>query len=294
MNYALAEQKKLGGSWKVMRLQKRNKQKKGGRQRNSKEDSSLFLTLSALAKTLLDWFTKLLLAGAVAYGVYLGYQFVTTSPQFEISQVTLTGNKTLPEQELHEWLGPVTGENIFLLDLENLSTRLARHPWIQSVSVRKVFPQDIVVDVKERKPYARIKLDQVYVMDNFGVLLSLETHAYRHLPLIIQPWSGEKTGLGQNAALEGVIQSLQTMHYLNKMSFFADNPIKTADVDDFSRVTFTTQDGRLKIFMGLETIEQDFQNFLIVRDTLEKDRKNIEYIDLSFKDKIVVKQKARL
>ena len=84
------------------------------------------------------------------------------------------------------------------------------------------------------------------------------------------------------------------MHYLNKMSFFADNPIKTADVDDFSRVTFTTQDGRLKIFMGLETIEQDFQNFLIVRDTLEKDRKNIEYIDLSFKDKIVVKQKARL
>ena len=294
MNYALAEQKKLSGSWKVMRLQKRNKQKKGVRQRNSKEDSSLFLTLSALAKTLLDWFTKLLLAGAVAYGVYLGYQFVTTSPQFEISQVTLTGNKTLPEQELHEWLGPVTGENIFLLDLGNLSARLARHPWIQSVSVRKVFPQDIVVDVKERKPYARIKLDQVYVMDNFGVLLSLETPAYRHLPLIIQPWSGEKTGLGQNAALEGVIQSLQTMHYLNKMSFFADNPIKTADVDDFFRVTFTTQDGSLKIFMGLETIEQDFQNFLIVRDTLEKDRKNIEYIDLSFKDKIVVKQKARL
>ena len=173
MNYALAEQKKLGGSWKVMRLQKRNKRKKGGRQRDSKEDTSLFLTLSALAKTLLDWFTKLLLAGAVAYGVYLGYQFVNTSPQFEISQVTLTGNKTLPEQELHEWLGPVTGENIFLLDLENLSTRLARHPWIQSVSVRKVFPQDIVVDVKERKPYARIKLDQVYVMDNFGILLSL-------------------------------------------------------------------------------------------------------------------------
>ena len=203
MNYALAEQKKSGGSWKVMRLQKRTKRKKVGRGRISKEDSNLFLTLSALAKTLLDWFTKLLLAGALAYGVYLGYQFVTTSPQFEISQVSLTGNQTLPEKELHEWLGPVTGENIILLDLENLSTRLARHPWIHTVSVRKVFPQIIVVDVQERKPYARIKLDQVFVMDNFGVLLSHETPAYQHLPLIIQPWSGEKTALGQNAAPAG-------------------------------------------------------------------------------------------
>jgi len=293
MTYALAEQKKLGGSWKVLRLQKRHKRKKVGKARNSKEESNFFFTLSSVAKNLLDWFTKILLTGAMIYGVYLGVQFATTSPQFKISHITLTGNLTLPEKELHEWLGPVTSENIFLLDLEDLSIRLARHPWIHSVSVRKVFPQDILIDVQERKPYARIKLDQVYVMDNFGVLLSHETPAYQHLPLIIQPWSGEKTALGQNAALEGVIQSLQTMHYLNKMSFFAGNPIKTADIDDYSRVTFTTRDGGLKIFMGLETIDQDFQNFLIVRDTLEKDRKNIEHIDLSFKNKIVVKQKTR-
>lgn len=293
MTYALAEQKKLRGSWKVLRLQKRDKRKKGGRARKSQEDSNLFLTVTTYAKTLLDWFTKLLLAGVVGYGIFMGYQFVTSSPQFEISQVTLTGNQTLPEKELHQWLGPVTGENIFLLNLDNLSTRLAGHPWIQTVSVRKVFPQNIVVDVRERKPYARIKLDRVYVMDNFGVLLSPEASEYSHLPLIIQPWSGEKTVLGQTAALEGVIESLQTMHYLNKMPFFADNPIKTSDIDDFYRVTFTTGDGRLKIFMGLETIKQDFQNFLIVRDTLAKDRKNIEHIDLSFKDKIVVKQKTR-
>lgn len=293
MTYALAERKKTGGPFRVFRLKKSKKRKKGGK-RGSIEESSLYVTVSAFAKTLLDWFTKLLLAGAVVYGGFMGYQFVTTSPQFEISQVTLTGNQTLPGNELQKWLGPVTGKNIFLLDLENLSIRLARHPWIQSVSVRKVFPQNIVVDVIERKPYARIKLDQVYVMDNFGVLLSLATPAYRDLPLIIQPWSGEKTTLGENAVLEGVIESLQTMHYLNKMSFFADNPIKTSDIDDFPRVTFTTGKGGLKIFMGLETIKQDFQNFLIVRDTLEKDKNNIEHIDLSFKDKIVVKQKTRL
>ncbi len=294
MTYALAEQKKSGASWRVLRLQKRKKRKKDRSAPDSREDSSLFLILSAFAKRLLDWFTKLLLAGAVIYGSFMGFQFVTTSPQFEVSKMALTGNQTLTEKELRKWLGSVIGENIFLLDLENLSTRLARHPWVQTVSVRKVFPQNIVVTVTERKPYARIKLDRIYIMDNFGVLLSLATSTHQDLPLIIQPWSGEKITFGESAALEGVIESLQTMHYLNKMSFFADNPIKTSDIDGFSRVTFTTEDRSLKIFMGLETIEQDFKNFLIVRDTLEKDKNNIAHIDLSFKDKVVVKQKARL
>jgi cell division septal protein FtsQ len=223
-----------------------------------------------------------------------GYQFATTSPQFEISEVTIVGNQTLSDKELHSRLGSVTGENIFLLNLDDLSSRLVRHPWIQTVSVRKVFPKNVVVEVMERKPYARGKLDEIYVMDNFRVLLSLETEEYRHLPLIVQPWSGGKPALGEKAALEGVIESLKAMQYLNKMPFFADNPIKTSAIDDFSRVTFTTRDGGLKIYMGLETIEQNLQNFLVIRETLEKDRKNIKYVDLSFKDKIVVQQKKRL
>lgn len=294
MTYALAERKKTRGSWRVLRLQKRNKRKKGRNSPAPSEDSSVYLTLTTFAKTLLDWFTKLLLAGAVVYGGLEGYQFATTSPQFEISEVTVVGNQTLPNKELHTWLGSVTGENIFLLNLEDLSSRLVRHPWIQTVSVRKVFPQNIVVEVTERKPYARVQLDEVYVMDNFRVLLSLETEKYRHLPLIVQPWSGKKPSLGEKAALEGVIESLKTMQFLNKMPLFADNPIKTSAIDDFSRVIFTTRDDGLKIYMGLETIEQDLQNFLLIRDTLEKDKQNIAYVDLSFKNKIVVQQKKRL
>ena len=68
-----------------------------------------------------------------SYGVYFAYQFVTTSPIFAVSQVTLTGNHKLLDNELLEWLGPVTGNNIFLLNLENLSTKLANHPWVRKV-----------------------------------------------------------------------------------------------------------------------------------------------------------------
>jgi len=293
MSYALKDPLKSGGSFRVLRLQKRKKRKKARRGTSSSADNSLYLTLLNFAKSMLEWFTKLLLTGALVYGGVQGYQFFTTSPQFEISQMTLLGQRTLQEKELRAWLCSVTGKNIFLLNLEDLSSRLVQHPWVQSVSVRKVFPQNIEVMVTEKKPYARVKLDKIYVMDNFRYLLAPETEAYRHLPLIIQPWSGGKPKLGEQAALKGVIESLKNMQFLNEMPFFADNPIKTSEIDDFSRVIFTTKDGGLKIFAGLETIDQDIKDFQIILEALEKDKNNIAYIDLSFKDRVIVRKKSR-
>ena len=281
----------MSGSWRVLRTQRRKRQKRSGKVLTSSKSLNIFSSLWVMAKTLVRWMIKIMLVTAGAFGIYFGIQFFTTSPRFAVSQVTLTGNHTVAEKELLERLGPITDENIFLLNLETLSTKLAGHPWVRTVSVRKAFPHKILVHVEERKPYARIKLDQVYVMDNFGVLLAPETPAYRHLPLVIHPPSGEKTVLGRNAAGDGVISSLQTMHYFNQLSFFADNPIQSADIDGASRVIFTTGDGNMKVFMSLETISENFKNFLIVRDTLEKNKKSIEHIDLSFKDKIVVKRK---
>lgn len=281
----------MSSSWRVIRTQKPKKHKRGAKAFVSSKSRNSFSSFWALVKTLFRWMNKILLVAAGVYGVYFCYQFFTTSPRFAVSTVTLTGNHTLSEQELLEQLGPVTGANIFLLNLESLSTKLAGHPWVQTVSVRKAFPREILVHVKERKPYARIKLDKVYIMDNFGVLLAPETPAYHHLPLVSHPPLKEETVLGRNVSEDGVISSLQTMHYFNQLSFFSGHPIQSAEIDGFSRVTFITGDGKMKVFMNLETISQNFKNFLIVQETLEKGIKNIESIDLSFKDKIVVKRK---
>lgn len=291
MAHAAIGNKLPRNSWKVVRTQKRVKRKKRSGNFTSSKKRNIFTALEILIKKLFRWTTIALATAIGAYGVYSTYNFATTSPRFEVSEVTLAGNLKLRENELLEWLGPVAGNNIFLLNLEGLSTKLASHPWVRTVSMKKKFPRNLEVHVDERKPYARIKLDQVYVIDNFGVLLAPESPAYRHLPLVVHPPSKEETALGENAAGDGVISSLQTMHYFNQLSFFADDPIQSAEIDDASRVTFTTANDNMKVFMSLDAISKNLKSFLIVRDTLEMEKENIEHIDLSFKNKVVVKHK---
>ncbi len=285
MDFAIAGQKSSSVAWKDLRSERKKKQRRGG-DLNKKAPSKKSARDFSWARILFELASKLFLAGVVIYLLYASYNFLTSDPRFQITDVTFSGNHALLENQLLEWLGQVHGENLFAYDLSRASKRLAEHPWILSSSVQRKFPQKIQIELTERVPYARIKFEKVFLMDNFGVILSEEKPEYRNLPLIVQP--GVKP---ENFSGERVIQSLKTMHYFNKLSFFEKNPLDIAELKGHSRIIFSTRNRDLQIQMSMETLTEGFKKFRIVLDTLEDDAVKIQMIDLSFKDQVVVRDR---
>ncbi len=273
MGFAIVGQKSSSVAWEDLRSERKKKQRRAGRD-------------FSWARILFELASKLFLAGVVIYLLYASYNFLTSDPRFQITDVTFSGNHALLENQLLEWLGQVHGENLFAYDLSRASERLAEHPWVLSASVQRKFPQKIQIELTERVPYARIKFEKVFLMDNFGVILSEEKPEYRNLPLIVQP--GVKP---ENFSGERVIQSLKTMHYFNKLSFFEKNPLDIAELKGHSRIIFSTRNRDLQIQMSMETLTEGFKKFMIVLDTLEDDTVKIQMIDLSFKDQVVVRDR---
>ena len=140
----------------------------------------------------------------------------------------------------------------------------------------------------ERIPYARIKFEKVFLMDNFGVILSEEKPEHQHLPLIVQ---SSKSVKPENFSGDKVIQSLKTMHYFNKLSFFEKNPLEIAELKGHSRIIFFTDNRDIQIQMSMERLTEGFKKFMIVLDTLEDDAGKFQKIDLSFKDQVVVRDR---
>ena len=273
MGFAIVGQKSSSVAWEDLRSERKKKQRRAGRD-------------FSWARILFELASKLFLAGVVIYLLYASYNFLTSDPRFQITDVTFSGNHALLENQLLEWLGQVHGENLFAYDLSRASERLAEHPWVLSASVQRKFPQKIQIELTERVPYARIKFEKVFLMDNFGVILSEEKPEYRNLPLIVQP--GVKP---ENFSGERVIQSLKTMHYFNKLSFFEKNPLDIAELKGHSRIIFSTRNRDLQIQMSMETLTEGFKKFKIVLDTLEDDTVKIQMVDLSFKDQVVVRDR---
>jgi cell division septal protein FtsQ len=284
MNFAVASQKSPSVAWQDLRSERKKKNRRGS-DISKKAPSKISNRDFSWSRILFELASKLFLAGVVIYLFYASYNFMTTDTRFQITDITLSGNQALLDDQILDWLGPIQGENIFKYDLSQASEKLAEHPWILSASVLRKFPQQVQVELIERIPYARIQFEKTLLMDNFGVILSEEKPEHQHLPLI-KPVMGTDAN---NFSGEKVIQSLKTMHYFNKLPFFVNNPLDIAELKGSSRIVFFTHNRDLQIQMSLDALKEGFKKFLIVLDTLEGDNVNIKMIDLSFKDQVVVR-----
>ena len=60
----------------------------------------------------------------------------------------------LPAADVWPYLQEVFGEDLLAVDLPVLATRLEKHPWMEKVQLRRVWPDTLIVDVTEPKPFA--------------------------------------------------------------------------------------------------------------------------------------------
>ena len=286
MSFALTKQKGPVNTWESLRSERNKRRKRGGSTlRNKTPNKSKF---SSWTRAMAELASKLFLAGVIGYLLFAGYNFLISTPRFQIQDVIFKGNHVLNNSQILEWLGPIVGKNLIAIDLVRLNKRLSEHPWVQTASIQRVFPQGLEFELTERVPYARVKKDQIYLMDNSGVILSPEKPGYGHLPLIILKDSKEK-GVSNGELLN----SLKTMDYFNQLSFFKSNPLEVAELVGPSRVLFKAKNQGFKIQMSMYQLNEGFKKFILILDSLEDENLKTQMIDLSFKDQVVIRERFK-
>ena len=293
MDLVLLEEKNLADAWKQKEARRRKNRKKNEFSGRKPKWGTTNLDFGSIFLTLTTGLAKIVLVVVCSYGVLSSYRFITQSPRFNVNEMNLVGQKRLSNEELNSWIGPIIGKNIFQLELDKISQRLVEHAWVQSASARRVFPQGISVELKERTPFAKVQLDQVYVMDNYGVLLGTEVGDANKLPTITGI-KAKNFKLGSNVANEEIIRGLKMMHSLNQLAMFENNQIDNVHINSRSRITFSTHNRDTKIHMRPEIAREGFKNLVLALDAIEKKGQDLSYIDLSFKNKIVVKHRKEV
>lgn len=292
MNYALLEFKNPIRSWDRVQTPKRTGRKNVSGKKTKKQTKKSTGLFWGKVKALAALCGQTVLIFVLSACVYLGYDFLASAPRFAIQQVRIIGNHSLTEAQLLGWAGSVKEQNIFGLDLGGLTKRLEQHPWVRSVSVERIFPNALQIALLERIPYARIQLDKTFVLDNFGVLLGSAGAAHESLPLILG-WPTQEARPGRNVVTDQIIQGLQTMRHFNRLEFFREDPVNIMEMTPGRRIQFTTKNREIKFLISPKSLYEGFNNFKILLDAWEEKPEDVESIDLSFKDRMVVKRRLR-
>jgi cell division protein FtsQ len=133
---------------------------------------------------------------ALGGSAWAGYRFVTTSDRFAIAHVTIEGNRQLSDDQIAALVPARMGDNVFAADLEGVARELRAHPWIAQASARRVLPDTLAIEIRERVPAALAELGGLYLVDASG-------HAFKRAALEADEGAGLPiiTGLGRRAYL---------------------------------------------------------------------------------------------
>ena len=289
MDYTLNKFKGSRLNWGEVHSRQRKKHNRPSKALKGRKIKNRRASFRDTAKTWLDVVAKAVLVMIMGYGTFHGYRFVTTAPQFAVAHIDFSGNNEVSLPILENMAQPLLGQNIFQLDLQSITEQFKANPWIEYVSAVRQLPRGIRIEVQERTPFARIQLDKTYLMDHYGILIVPDNKKYSALPLI----TGVKARgveLGSEIPVAGIVPGLQVMHFMNQLGAFKDDPIYKFHMSSPLKLVFTTENRGIDIYLAVDRIQEGFENLKIILDAMDSNLTGIHYIDLSFKDKVVVKQ----
>ena len=123
------------------------------------------------ARSLSFWRRMLTMIVLFAIGI-VGVSFALSSSNFQIHQIDIMGTQNTRLVSDIQQMG-IQGQNIFLLDAGDLTTRIEALPMVDSVNVSKQLPNLVVINVVERTPVILWQTQHgTFSVDNKGVVIA--------------------------------------------------------------------------------------------------------------------------
>lgn len=219
------------------------------------------------------------------------FNFIFSSNFCNIEEVIIKGNDCLSEDEIFFKSGIQLSKNIFKLDLKKSIDSLEQEPRIKEVEIKRVIPNKIIISLKERKAAAIVHIGEEYFFSTKeGMVLSKidRTEEGFALPLL----SGleiDEIKIGEiidKPEFRTALESINLAEVILPKRFCR---VEILSPDDFM---ICNKDDTLKVRANRPEVIINKENLL--REALEKIEREkllVEYIDIRFKDSLVIKLK---
>ncbi|MCM8827375.1 MAG: cell division protein FtsQ/DivIB, partial [Candidatus Omnitrophica bacterium] len=188
----------------------------------------------------------------------------------------------------------IQGKSLLNLDLEFIYNQLiTKHPEYKSVMIRKIFPSTLVINVVKRYPFAQIRKDGFYLLDEEGVVLS-NVSFIPYEDLIIVDMSNYNLGIRRGKVIkeERLLLAFDLIRALRKVGLIENYDIERIDANNLNEIYFLI--GDIKVIVGKGNYED---KLFVLKNLLGNKLKNsssLGYIDLrysSFNENIYVGNK---
>ena len=217
-------------------------------------------------------------------------RFVVADPQFLLSRshkdaITLEGVHYASRSKIFRVFAPDFDRSIFTVSLGERRRELLALDWVADASVSRMWPDRLVVRVRERQPIAFVNTRAgVLLIDASGVLLDPPPQAQFTFPVL--------NGVRERDSEEQRRDRVRTFLRLQDDMGYLLKDVSEVDVTNPDDIRLVAQVGNRarELLLGDANFARRYQNFLAHYSELDKRSPDAKVFDLRLDDRITVKE----
>ena len=174
------------------------------------------------------------------------------APIFKIENIEIEGLELSNENEIKKKFNKLKNKSIIFIDNENLKNIINNTQFIDSFTLKKIYPNTIKIYIKESKPIAFFIKDKkkYFLLENERVTIADISHEIKNLPLV--------NGLNNGENFFNFYSKLKSMNFMTDL-------IKEFNYFKVNRWDILLKDGKL-IKLPSENYEISINKFLSIYD----------------------------
>jgi cell division septal protein FtsQ len=196
-----------------------------------------------------------------------------------VDEIQISGNYHLTEEDILEIINVSQGEQLMDIQFDDINRRLHQNTWIKSAALRRQFPGRLIVKVDEANPMALLSFrKRMFLIDEDGNILErIKSDTTPFLPVIRDINPKNKKEMKEAIKLISALDAYKILDVKESVEIGIDSYGLTATIDgDFIKV-------------GHGRYEEKFARWMELEPEIRKKGQPIQYIDLRFKESVIVK-----
>ncbi len=222
--------------------------------------------------------------------VYAAGRALNSATFCSLKIIEVASTKHVTRGEILAMAGVEPGKNLLRLNLKRMGEQLAKNPWVETVRIRRFFPDGISIAVTEREPLAVINMGFIYYLDKNGIVFKVLNQGDRLDYPVITGFSEDDMNSDPAGTREALKTTCELLRVLREKGAFILADVSEIHYDKDLGFTMFTASGGLPVKIGSGDFSAKLERFARIYRELMAQRPSLHYIDLDYSDRIVVKR----
>ena len=226
--------------------------------------------------------------------IFLAVQWAKFNDVFMIKNVEINGVQYFDDSSLASYKNDIKGNHIMFFDLKSYKDQIESVAYVKDCKISRTFPETINIVIYEREPLAIINSTDLIMLDVDGICLPVEEYGTISLPILSNFKTNEELyPSGEKTKSSNVIKSIDVIKYSKRNFNRLYEDISEFVFNDSNEYEIILKNGKTKILLGSNNILKKIDYLKAFDNALpaDKDFNIYKYIDLRYKDQIVVRER---